>query len=127
MPHGRRHGKPAGTARRVYDRGSAAGGLWVALVLDRATNIDEVVGKHPSPTQRLMPTSPRYRQRLRPCRRLATLMRPSQPVRHFWPLRNQRFFCSRFAFEVLWADVQAEPNSDFWETGCAAPSLLSFL
>src|SRR5215471_11161454 len=29
----------------------------------------------PSPTQRLMPTSPRYRQRLRPCRRLATLMR----------------------------------------------------
>ena len=22
-------------------------GLWVALVLDRATNIDEVVGKHP--------------------------------------------------------------------------------
>ena len=47
MPHGRRHGKPAGTARRVHDRGGAAGGLWVALVLDRATNIDEVVGKHP--------------------------------------------------------------------------------
>src|SRR5215471_2031375 len=46
MPHGRRHGKPAGTARRVHDRGGAAGGLWVALVLDRATNIDEVVGKH---------------------------------------------------------------------------------
>ena len=22
-------------------------------------------------------------------------MRPSHPVRHFWPLRNQRFFCSR--------------------------------
>ena len=47
MPHGRRHGKPAGTARRVHDRGGAAGGLWVALVLDRTTNIDEVVGKHP--------------------------------------------------------------------------------
>src|SRR6516162_3996818 len=47
MPHGRRHGKPAGTARRVHDRGGAAGGLWGALVLDRATNIDEVVGKHP--------------------------------------------------------------------------------
>jgi len=22
-------------------------------------------------------------------------MRPSHPVRHFWPLRSQRFFCSR--------------------------------
>ena len=48
MPHGRRHGKPAGTVRRVHDRGGAVGGLWVALVLDRATNIDEVVGKHAS-------------------------------------------------------------------------------
>src|SRR5262252_8083783 len=47
MPHGRRHGKPAGTARRVHGRDGAAGGLWVALALDRATNIDEVVGKHP--------------------------------------------------------------------------------
>src|SRR6516164_459482 len=47
MPHGRRHDKPAGTTRRVHDRGGAAGRLWVALVLDRATNIDEVVGKHP--------------------------------------------------------------------------------
>jgi hypothetical protein len=36
-------------------------------------------------------------QRLRPCRRLTTLMRPSHPVLHFWPLRNQRFFCSRGA------------------------------
>ena len=47
MPHDRRHDKPAGTARRVHGRGGAAGGLWVAPVLDRATNIDEVVGKHP--------------------------------------------------------------------------------
>ena len=37
MPHGRRHGKPAGTARRVHGRDGAAGGLWVALALDRAT------------------------------------------------------------------------------------------
>ena len=55
----------------------------------------------PSPTQRLMPTLPRYRQRLRPCRRLVTLMRPSHPVRHFWPLRNQRFFCSRLRSGLL--------------------------
>src|SRR6267143_1439922 len=49
----------------------------------------------PRPTQRLIPASPLYRLRLSPCRRLTTLMRPSHPVRHFWPLRNQRFFCSR--------------------------------
>jgi hypothetical protein len=30
-----------------------------------------------------------------------TLMRPSLPVRHFWPLRNQRFFCSRFRSRLL--------------------------
>src|SRR5438132_1313452 len=41
--------KPAGTARRVHDGGGRRGGLWVALVLDCATNIDEVVGNHPKP------------------------------------------------------------------------------
>jgi len=49
----------------------------------------------PRPTQRFMPASPLQRQWLRPCRRLTTPMRPSQPVRHFCPFRNQRFFCSR--------------------------------
>src|SRR5438128_7778899 len=49
----------------------------------------------PRPTQRFIPASPLYRLRLSPCRRFATLMRPSHPVRHFWPLRNQRLFCSR--------------------------------
>src|SRR5258705_8542350 len=28
-------------------------------------------------------------------------MRPSHPVRHFWPLRNQRFFCSRLRSGLL--------------------------
>jgi Bacterial regulatory proteins, luxR family len=37
----------------------------------------------------------------KPCRRFATLMRPSQPVRHFWPLRNHRFFCSRLRSGLL--------------------------
>jgi hypothetical protein len=55
----------------------------------------------PSPTQRFIPASPLYRQRFRPCRRLATLMRPSHPVRHFWPLRNQRFLCSRLRSGLL--------------------------
>src|ERR1700746_3253128 len=48
----------------------------------------------PSAIQRCIPTSVLYRQRSSPCRRLTTLMRPSHPVRHLWPLRNQRFFCS---------------------------------
>src|ERR1700755_625626 len=34
-------------------------------------------------------------------RRLLTLMRPSHPVRHRWPLRNHRFFCSRFRAALL--------------------------
>ena len=55
----------------------------------------------PSPTQRRMPLSPLYRQRSSPWRRLTTLMRPSDPVRHFWPLRNQRFFCSRLRSGLL--------------------------
>src|SRR5260370_32365848 len=49
----------------------------------------------PNPTQRFIPASPLYRLRLSPWRRLITLIRPSHPVLHFWPLRNQRFFCSR--------------------------------
>src|SRR5882672_8787610 len=28
-------------------------------------------------------------------------MRPSHPVRHFWPLRNQRFLCSRLRSRLL--------------------------
>jgi len=28
-------------------------------------------------------------------------MRPSHPVRHFWPLRNQRFLCSRLRLGLL--------------------------
>src|ERR1700693_3769727 len=55
----------------------------------------------PRPSQRFMPLSPLYRQRLRPCRRLAPLMRPAHPVRHFWPLRNQRFFCARLRRGLL--------------------------
>src|SRR5580693_3421316 len=58
----------------------------------------------PRPTQRLIPASPLYRLRPSPCRRLTTLMRPSQPVRHFWPLRNQRFFCSRLRSGLLRED-----------------------
>ncbi len=44
----------------------------------------------PSPTQRAVPSASRYRHRRRPCRRLSTLMRPSQPTRQRCPRRNQR-------------------------------------
>jgi hypothetical protein len=55
----------------------------------------------PRPIQRCIPRKPLYRQRRRPCRRLATLIRPSHSVRHFWPSRNQRFFCSRLRSTLL--------------------------
>jgi hypothetical protein len=64
-----------------------------------ATDVDEIVRDQAD--QRFIPSSPLYRQRLRPCHRLATLMRPSHPVRHFWPLRNQRLFCSRLRSGLL--------------------------
>jgi hypothetical protein len=51
-----------------------------------------------------MPSCPRYRLRLSPCRRLSTLIRPSQPVLHVCPLRNQRcFWCFRRA--ALWVET----------------------
>src|SRR5437762_8101941 len=63
-----------------------------------SSHVDECVGDHPSPTHRSIPSSPRYRLRFSPCHRLSTLIRPSQPVLHFCPLRNQRFFwCFRRA------------------------------
>jgi len=43
-----------------------------------------------SPTQRCMPWNPRYKQRRIPCLRFRALMRPSHPVRHRCPRRNQR-------------------------------------
>src|ERR1700687_4462627 len=55
----------------------------------------------PTPTHRFIPASPLYRERISPCRRLTTLIRPSHPVRHFWPLRNHRFFCSRLRAGLL--------------------------
>src|SRR5690349_20233536 len=55
----------------------------------------------PRPTQRCIPEKPLWRHRFSPCRRLTTLMRPSHPVRHFWPFRNQRFFCSRWRARFL--------------------------
>jgi hypothetical protein len=42
----------------------------------------------PRPIHRLIPSAPRYRQRRSPCRRLITLIRPSQPTRHRWPRRT---------------------------------------
>jgi hypothetical protein len=46
MPHGRRQGKLAGRFTMPAVR---TGELWVALVLDCATNINEIVGNHPEP------------------------------------------------------------------------------
>src|SRR5262245_31856231 len=41
-------------------------------------------------------------------------MRPSLPVRHFWPLRNQRFFCSRLRPALLVERVwNADPLNSF--------------
>src|SRR5437870_5590976 len=103
MAHDDRHGKPAGAAPAgggyaEVERGEAYGLDFLFMVRPMLMMLSAIT---PSPTQRRMPMSPRYRQRLRPCRLLVTLMRPSHPVRHFWPLRNQRFFCSRLRSGLL--------------------------
>src|SRR5438445_7692423 len=88
--------EPAGTARRglfaEVERGRAYGLEFFSMARPMLMTLSAIT---PNPTQRRIPTSPLYRQRSSPWRRLTTLMRPSDPVRHFWPLRNQRFFCSR--------------------------------
>jgi hypothetical protein len=76
-------------------------GSAVGFVGAGASDVDEVVGDDAEPNPVLHPSSPLYRLRVRPCRRLLTLMRPSQPVRHFCPLRNQRFFCSALRTALL--------------------------
>jgi hypothetical protein len=57
------------------------------------TDVDDLSAMQPSATQRFL-----LRQRVSPCRRLTTLMRPSYRVRL---LRNQRFFCSRLRSVLL--------------------------
>lgn len=44
----------------------------------------------PNPTHLSIPRLPLYRQRNRPCLRLSTLIRPSDPTRHCCARRNQR-------------------------------------
>src|SRR5437764_902781 len=74
----------------------------------------------PRPTQRFIPSLPLYRQRLRPCRRLVTLMRPSHPVRHFWPLRNQRFLCSRLRSGLLVERLGMQTRLTPWTLAAAS-------
>jgi hypothetical protein len=74
----------------------------------------------PSPTQRRIPSSPLYRQRLRPCRRLVTLIRPSHPVRHLWPLRNQRFLCSRLRSGLLVERLGMQTRLTPWALAAAS-------
>ena len=80
-----------------------------------------------SPTQRFILSSSLYRQRLSPRRRLVTLMRPSHPVRRFWPRRNPRCFLPASAFNPF---GQAIGNADVldaldlaavWNTSLPSP------
>jgi len=67
----------------------------------RAADVDQIVGDHAEADPALDAGLTLYRLRFSPCRRLTTLMRPSAPVRHFCPLRNQRFLCSRLRSGLL--------------------------
>src|SRR5215471_8049763 len=98
---------PAGGPPRLYPLFRLAKTLPILISVSATT---------PSPTHRSLPSSPRYRLRLRPCRRLSTLIRPSQPVLHFCPLRNQRFFgcLRRAALWVEWLGIETCFTPSAW-------------
>ena len=63
----------------------------------------EVVGNHTEPDLDLTlhPGIAFVSAAVEPVPPLDPLMRPSHPVRHFCPLRNQRFFCSHLRSGLL--------------------------
>src|SRR5437868_6980018 len=76
-----------------------ANALW-GLLLHRAADVEEIVGDHAEPDPALHSGFSLVAAAVEPVPP-STLMRPSHPVRHFWPLRNQRFFCSRLRSRLL--------------------------
>jgi len=76
-------------------------------------DVDEVVGNDAEANPSLHSIEALVSASAETCRRLATLIRPSDPVRHFWPLRNQRFLCSRrrsaLLVERLWMQTRFTP------------------
>src|ERR1022692_1686644 len=77
----------------------------------------------PRPTQRFMPASSLYRDRLSPCLLLSRLILPSQPVRHFCPFLNQRFFCVSRRASLLVERFGIETR--FTPFSCAAASFFA--
>jgi hypothetical protein len=77
------------------------GRLWVVLVLDRTPNVDEIVGNHLEPDPALHSHLAAVWATIETVAPLATLTRPSHPVRRFWPLRNQRFSYPRLRSGLL--------------------------
>src|SRR5712691_7357208 len=120
-----RKANPAGDFRRVlavlkFRGGNYGGEFFFSIARPMLMRLSAIT---PRPTQRFIPASPLYRQRLSPCRRLTTLMRPSHPVRHFWPLRNQRFFCSRLRSGLLVERLGMQTR--LTPIACAAASFLA--
>ena len=74
------------------------------MFFDGAADVDDIVGDDAEPDPAVHSDITFVAASIETCRRLTTLMRPSLPVRHFWPLRNQRFLCSRL-------------RSSFWSNG----------
>ena len=66
-----------------------------------ASDVEEIVGDDTEPDPALHPVVAPVSTAGEAVSAFMTLMRPSHPVRHFWPLRNQRFFCSRLRAALL--------------------------
>jgi hypothetical protein len=68
---------------------------------DSAAEINEIVGDDPEPHPALHSIVARISAPVEAMSTLAHADGPSHPVRHRWPLRNQRFFCLRLRSALL--------------------------
>ncbi len=81
--------------------GDGRAGLLSRLLFHGATDVDEVVGDDAEADPAVhadIALVAAAREAVSP---FDNAMRPSHPVRHFWPSRNQRFLCSRLRSRLL--------------------------
>ena len=76
-------------------------GLSAGLLGHDAADVDQVVGNHPEADPALDSGIPLVPAAIEAMPSFDHADASSQAVRHFWPLRNQRFFCSRLRSGLL--------------------------
>jgi len=71
------------------------------LALQSPTDVDDVVGDHAEPDPALYADLASVTATVEPMPALDHTMRPSHPVRHFWPLREPTLPLFAFVLDAL--------------------------